>query len=85
VLASIAGRYDYVLGEAGTYAPPPAPQFLNTLTTLEAGKGYFLRATANIDLVLVGVNFPPIRRSTLPAAGTGWATSRPWGSHCRES
>lgn len=58
VLASIDGRYDLVLGETGTYAPPPAIQFLNTLATLEPGKGYFIRMTGDSELVLQGSRLP---------------------------
>jgi hypothetical protein len=50
-LSSLAGKYDYVLGEAGTYAPPPSPPFLNTLSRLEPGRGYLVRMTQSGTLV----------------------------------
>ena len=44
-LSSIAAKYDLVLGELGTYAPPPANPAFNTLTRLEPGRGYLTHMT----------------------------------------
>ncbi len=53
-LASIAGRYDLVLGEEGTYAPPPADPRFNTLTSLQTGRTYLIHMTGSAELVING-------------------------------
>ena len=50
-LNSIAGKFDLVLGETGTYAPPPANPAFNTLSHLEPGRGYLIRMTQAATLV----------------------------------
>jgi hypothetical protein len=50
VLAPLEGQYDLVLGEEGTYAPPPADPRFNTLETLARGKGYMIRMRAAATL-----------------------------------
>jgi hypothetical protein len=54
LLSSISGQYDYVLGETGTFAPPPANQVFNNLNSMEVGKGYFLRMKQAANLVIKG-------------------------------
>jgi hypothetical protein len=44
-LASIAGKFNLLLGETGTYAPPPADPRFNTLSQMEPGRGYLIRMT----------------------------------------
>ena len=50
-LASIEGQYTLLLGEEGTYAPPPADPAFNTLDALEPGEGYLIRMTEADTLV----------------------------------
>ena len=50
-LSSIAGKYDLVQGELGTYAPPPADPAFNTLSNLEPRRGYLIRMTRSATLV----------------------------------
>lgn len=44
-LITITGRYDAVLGEQGSYRPPPAAPAPNPLTQLEPGRGYMAHMT----------------------------------------
>lgn len=44
-LNSVSGRFNLVLGEQGTYAPPPANPAFNTLNHQEPGRGYLVRMT----------------------------------------
>ncbi len=69
VLASVGGKYDYVLGETGTYAPPPANPAFNTLAVLEPGKGYFIRMTQPAELVVRGQR---IATDTPLSLAAGW-------------
>ena len=50
-LASIAGKFDLLLGEAGTYAPPPADPRFNTLQDMTPGPGYLIRMTQDGMLI----------------------------------
>jgi len=50
-LGSIAGKFSLLLGELGTYAPPPADPRFNTLTQMESGEGYMIRMTQAATLV----------------------------------
>jgi hypothetical protein len=54
ILASIAGKYSLLLGQEGTYAPPPADPRFNTLNTLAVGQGYLIRMTQAGEIVLNG-------------------------------
>jgi hypothetical protein len=54
LLASIAGAYDYVLGEGGTFSPTPPYPNANSLHHMEPGRGYFVRATVDTTLALEG-------------------------------
>ena len=54
VLAPIAGKYNLLLGEEGTYAPPPADPRFNTLTSLQPGQAYLIRMTQAGELLLDG-------------------------------
>jgi hypothetical protein len=69
VLGSIAGQYDYVLGEEGTHAPSPPLAPLSTLHRLEPGRGYLVRMTRAAELSLRGVR---VAESTPMALSTGW-------------
>lgn len=51
VLAGLTGQYDLVVGEEGTYAPPPADPRFNTLAVLRPDRGYLLRLRAAATLV----------------------------------
>ncbi len=68
-LASIAGRYDLVLGEEGTYAPPPANPAYNTLARLTPGRAYLIRMSEPGELALWGA---PLDASVPFALRTGW-------------
>jgi hypothetical protein len=74
-LDSLGGRFDLLVGETGTYAPPPAPQFLNTLWTVAPGEGYQIRMTQAGTLVY-GPDPPPCPAATLTAGGGGVQGSR---------
>jgi hypothetical protein len=67
-LSSIAGRYDYLLGETGTYSPSGEP-FLNSLHSLEAGRGYMIRMKEAASLVFTGSAVSP---STPIELSEGW-------------
>jgi hypothetical protein len=65
-LASIAGKYDLVLGYNPTTptAPwrryiPSAPSALNSLTELLPGQGYWVRMTQAATLTAVLEGYPP--------------------------
>jgi hypothetical protein len=63
VLSSISGKYDVVLGEDGTYVPPPANPAFNTLRDILPGKGYMIHMTQDATLVVQGTlvaSNPPI-------------------------
>jgi hypothetical protein len=68
-LASIAGQYDYVLGEVGTYSPSPPYPGANTLDSLEAGKSYFLRTLHAGDLLIGGRR---LSNDTALSLSSGW-------------
>jgi len=68
-LASIAGRYDLVLGQEGTYAPPPADPAYNTLTSLTPGRAYLIRLSEAAELVWHGAPLDAGAPLALPA---GW-------------
>ncbi len=59
-LTGIAGRYDLLHNEVGTYRPPPANPAYNTFNTMAPGKGYMIHMTAAATL-------------TYPATGCGAA------------
>ena len=44
-LAGIAGKYDILHSEAGTYKPPPADPAFNTFNTMAPGRGYMIHMT----------------------------------------
>ena len=69
ILASIAGQYDLVLGEEGTYAPPPADPRFNTLNTLRPEESYLIRMTQAGELVIRGRR---VAANTPISLGTGW-------------
>jgi hypothetical protein len=50
-LASIAGKYNLLLGQDGTYAPPPADPRFNTLLQMAPGAGYMIRMTQAATLI----------------------------------
>ena len=66
-LATIAGQYDLLLGETGTYAPPPADPRFNTLDQLEPGRGYLLRLTTDTTLRYPAGGLPPSATPTASA------------------
>ena len=69
LLISLAGRYDLVLGEEGTYAPPPADPRFNTLTGLRPGQTYLIHMTSAAELVIYGT---PLAANTPLALTPGW-------------
>lgn len=50
VLAGIAGQYDLLNGETGTYRPPPADPAFNNFNTMAPGKGYMIHMTTAATL-----------------------------------
>ncbi len=70
-LQSIAGRYDLILGERGTYVVG-LPEPYQSLRQMHLGEGYLIRMTADGTLV-----YPPSapRTVTSPQRGAGRATS----------
>jgi hypothetical protein len=72
VFSSIAGSYDYVLGQYGTYAPQPATPELNTLQEVDAGCGYMIRMTRAAALSLSGTRVEVSTPIELPEAGWHW-------------
>lgn len=69
VLTSIGGKYDLVLGEEGTFAPPPADPRFNTLQQVSDGRGYMLRMNQDATLTVTG---DAISVSTPIQLGRGW-------------
>jgi len=70
-LTALAGQYDLVLGEEGSYAPPPADPRFNTLTALQVGRGYLIRLTAPQTVTLTLTGPAPAGPLTL-ALHPGW-------------
>jgi hypothetical protein len=72
VLGSIEGRYDRVLGEAGTYAPGLEPME-NALTEMHAGLAYYLHITDTLGAAALIEGTPlPVTRPIALHAGWNW-------------
>ena len=80
-LSSIAGKYDLVLGELGTYAPPPANPAFNTLTHLEPGRGYLTHMTQAATLVYPVTATAGQRALTTQPAQTCAVPTTPYFTH----
>lgn len=78
-LADIAGQYDLLHNEVGTYRPPPADPAYNTFNTMSPGKGYMIHMTtastltyaaAGCGAALLATEAPTAPALTCPAAAT---------------
>lgn len=69
-LYTLDGRYDRVLGEFGIYSTELADPF-NTLTALEAGRGYYVRVTDRVGASLL-LEGSPLAADTPLALHQGW-------------
>ena len=58
VLAPIAGTYEKLLCENGTYRPLPNPWYYNSCHTMQPGLGYLLRSIQDAALTIKGTRLP---------------------------
>ena len=73
-LTSISGKFSLLLGESGTYAPPPADPRFNTLQNMEPGRGYLVRMTQDGTLTYpatLASNAPPEEAPAIPEPPVG--------------
>ncbi|MBI5017197.1 MAG: carboxypeptidase regulatory-like domain-containing protein [Deltaproteobacteria bacterium] len=83
VLSSIDGKYAVVrsFDETGAHSFDPAlPDYLNDLTYLAGGYGYWIKMTEAADLELEGLPLNP--EATLPL-NANWNLVGYWGNDCR--
>jgi len=82
VFAGAAGSIEYVTGFAGgaTFFDPNGLAFLNTLTALEGGRGYWVKASAPVSVTVAGPTLPQNQPLSL---ADGWNLIGYWRTQAK--